>query len=184
MKLKSLAPILVAVLAFTVAMPAFAQKVQDCHRSKNGDFHLITIDIKALPAHVAHGDGQPGDPVPDLSGFIFGPNCTPTVAPPPELAIGCYTLALPGSRPEDMFYAGPIDVLGNLTIFFDSSDGTCSGNPRQDLQDGIIAAGNATDAQNKCDALTASAGSGALVFDLGPFFTPSAPGFWICLGPV
>jgi hypothetical protein len=185
MKLTRLTTILAAVFAFTVALtPAFAQKVQDCHRTGNGGFHLITIDIKALPAHIAHGDGQPGDPVPNQSGFIFGPNCTPTPAPPPELPVGCYELVNnpPFVATVDIFYFGPIDILGNITAFFGSTNGTCSGTGIPDMQDGIIAADNATDALTKCTTL---AGSGASVLDLGAptGFLPSEPGFWFCSSP-
>jgi len=184
MKLRQLTTILVAVLAFTVALkPAFAQKVPDCHITGNGSFHLITISINALPAHVAHGDGQPGDPIPNMTGFVFGPNCTPTVAPPPELPIGCYELVnspAGGAPSYDVFYFGPIDILGNFTIFFGSANGTCSGTGTPDLGSGIIAGG--ADAQNKCNAL---AGAGSSIFDLGAStgFIPSEPGFWFCTGP-
>src|SRR5215475_14143842 len=124
MKLIRLATMLATVLAFTVAVrPAAAQpapKVPDCHLTGNGTFHLIVISSNALPAHVAHGDGQPGQAVPNMPGFIFGDNCTPTVAPPPELPIGCYKLVNnpPSVASLDIFYIGPIDTLGNTIDFF------------------------------------------------------------------
>ena len=187
MKLARLATILAAVLAFTVAaISASAQtqpppKVQVCHKAANGTFHLITISLNAQPAHVAHGDGQPGQAVPNMPGFIFGDNCTPTVAPPPELPVGCYTLV--GEGGGDFFYSGPIDTLGNITGFGDHSDGSCSGTAAPAPFTGIIAAANATDAQTKCDALTGVTGS--FIFDLGTpgLVIPSEPGFWICFGP-
>lgn len=183
MKLK-LTTIIVVALAFTVPAFAQAQKVQVCHKTGNGSFHLISIDNSALPAHTAHGDGQPGDPIPNDPGFIFGPNCTPTVAPPPELPIGCYTLVNnpPSIASLDVFYMGPIDVLGNVTEFFGSTNGTCSGTGIQNPGDGIIAADNLTDAQTKCNAL---AGSGFFLVDLGSpqGFLPSEPGFWFCSAP-
>jgi len=178
MKLRQLTTILVVVLAFTVASKsAFAQKVSDCHITGNGSYHLITISINALPAHIAHGDGQPGDPIPNMTGFVFGPNCTPTVAPPPELAIGCYEFV---AEVADVFYFGPIDILGNFTFFFGSANGTCSGTGTPALSQGIIADSNATDAQNKCDALTGA--GGGQITDLGSpgIFIPSEPGFWFC----
>jgi hypothetical protein len=186
MRLK-LTTIFLAVLAFTAASSqAFAQKVLVCHKTGNGSFHLISIDINGLSAHISHGDGKPGDPIPDDPGFIFGPNCTPTVAPPPELAIGCYTVlsTFPGtvySGNSDVFYMGPIDTEGNTTIF-GSTDGTCSGASRLDPVDGIIAADNATDAQSKCSALLRTDPSAILVIDLGAptAFIPSKPGFWFC----
>lgn len=168
--------ILLAALALTaVSSRAFAQKVQVCHKTGNGDFHLITIDVNALTAHTSHGDGKPGDPIPDNPGFIFGPNCTPTVAPPPELPIGCYTLF-----GLDIFYMGPIDTLGNINVFAGSHNGTCSGTGVFDPAASIIAADNATDALNKCTALV---GAQASIADLGnpAVFQPSKPGFWFCV---
>lgn len=186
MKVK-LTTIVVALLTFTVVLtPAFAQavKVQDCHRTGNGTFHLIVIDSSALPAHIAHGDGQPGGAVPNMSGFIFGPNCTPTVAPPPELPIGCYEFVnTPPSASFDVLYSGPIDTLGNITLFLGSSNGTCAGLGIPDPFAGIIAAGNAADAQSKCDALIGQPASP--IFDLGGSagFLPTEPGFWVCSPP-
>jgi cysteine-rich repeat protein len=100
------------------------------------------------------------------------------------LRVGCYTLVNnpPFIASVDVFYAGPIDVAGNTTDFFDSTDGTCSGGAIPDHRDGIIAAANMAAAQSKCDAL---AGAGAFVLDLGAptGFRPSAPGLWFCAAP-
>jgi hypothetical protein len=54
---------------------ASAEKVDVCHRVGNGSFILINISQNALAAHVAHGDGQPGDPVPDMPGKMFDEAC-------------------------------------------------------------------------------------------------------------
>jgi len=174
--------LVVALMSTMAFKPAFAQKVQDCHRTDQGTFHLISISINAVPEHVAHGDGSPGDPIPNMSGFLFGPDCAPIAAPPADLPPGCYTLVNnpPFIASVDLFYSGTIDILGNVTAFFDSTDGTCSGTGRADPFDGVIAAPNATEAQSKCDALTG--GSSLPVSDLGAptGFRPSAPGFWFC----
>jgi len=96
MKLK-FALLLVTVLALTIASSTDytaassavpEDKVQVCHKTGNGSFHLISISTNAESAHTAHGDGRPGDPVPNMAGFIFGDNCTPTTAPPSGLATG------------------------------------------------------------------------------------------------
>jgi hypothetical protein len=50
-------------------------KVQICHRTGNGSFHLIDISVNAEPAHRAHGDGKIGEPVPGQSGKVFGAGC-------------------------------------------------------------------------------------------------------------
>jgi len=54
-----------------------ATKVEVCHHSEEtNSYILISIAPAALPAHLAHGDGQPGDPVPGQFGMRFGPDCT------------------------------------------------------------------------------------------------------------
>lgn len=184
MKLVRLATVLAAVLAFAaVSTSASAQtqpppKVQVCHKAANGTFHLITISTNATDAHMAHGDGLPGQAVPNMDGFIFGENCAPTVAPPPEMPVGCY--AVP-SQEADLFYAGPIDTLGNFSAFFDGGNGTCSGDANTSSTEGIIAAANETDAQSKCQSLGGPTSRVAIV-DLGApgVLVPSEPGFWLC----
>ena len=42
-------------------------KVQLCHRTGNGSYHLIEVSVNAEPAHRAHGDGKIGEAVPGQS---------------------------------------------------------------------------------------------------------------------
>ena len=58
-----------------VASGQEGQKVSLCHRTGNGDFHLITVSIDAEPAHLAHGDGFPGGAVPGQPGKVFTATC-------------------------------------------------------------------------------------------------------------
>jgi hypothetical protein len=51
-------------------------KVQLCHRTGNGSYHLIEISINAEPAHLAHGDGRIGAAVPGSPGKQFGAGCS------------------------------------------------------------------------------------------------------------
>jgi hypothetical protein len=51
-------------------------KVQLCHRTGNGSYHLIEVSINAEPAHRAHGDGKIGDAVPGAPGSVFGAGCS------------------------------------------------------------------------------------------------------------
>ena len=53
-----------------------APKVDVCHRTGDGEFHLINVSGNALDAHLAHGDAlaEPG-PVPGLPTFEFDENC-------------------------------------------------------------------------------------------------------------
>ena len=53
-------------------------KIDVCHLSEETtSYILISIATAALPAHLAHGDGQPGQPVPGQPGTLFGPDCVP-----------------------------------------------------------------------------------------------------------
>jgi hypothetical protein len=52
------------------------QKVQLCHRTGNGSYHMIDVSIDAEPAHRAHGDGKVGEQVPGNPGHVFTASCT------------------------------------------------------------------------------------------------------------
>jgi hypothetical protein len=52
-------------------------RVTLCHASGNGRYQPITISSAAAPAHRAHGDAAPGEPVPGLSGMVFDEACAP-----------------------------------------------------------------------------------------------------------
>lgn len=51
-------------------------KVELCHRTGNGSYHLISVSVSAEPAHRAHGDGKVGDAVPGQAGKTFGAGCS------------------------------------------------------------------------------------------------------------
>ncbi len=83
--------LLIGVLAaFTLliagpAMAVRAPKVDVCHRTGNGSYHLISVSRNALPAHLRHGDAQPGDEVPNRDGFVFDEDCLIVEEPEVEL---------------------------------------------------------------------------------------------------
>jgi hypothetical protein len=52
-------------------------KVQLCHQSDAGQFHMIEVSTNAEPAHRAHGDGKVGDPVPGTLTKVFSGQCLP-----------------------------------------------------------------------------------------------------------
>jgi hypothetical protein len=52
------------------------RKVELCHRTGNGSYHLIEVSISAEPAHRAHGDGKIGEAVPGNAGKVFGAGCS------------------------------------------------------------------------------------------------------------
>jgi hypothetical protein len=66
----------------TPAFRAHGQpKIRVCHRTEGAvDYMLLTVAEAALAAHLAHGDGVIGDPVPGLPGMVFDDNCLPTPA--------------------------------------------------------------------------------------------------------
>jgi hypothetical protein len=53
-----------------------APKVAVCHRTGNGEFHLISISSNAIDAHIAHGDAVAGEgSVPGMPTFEFDEDC-------------------------------------------------------------------------------------------------------------
>jgi hypothetical protein len=50
-------------------------KVQLCHRTGNGSYHLIEVSVNAEPAHRAHGDAKIGEAVPGSPGKTFDAGC-------------------------------------------------------------------------------------------------------------
>lgn len=50
-------------------------KVQLCHRTGNGSYHLIEVSVNAEPAHRGHGDAKVGEAVPGAAGKTFGTGC-------------------------------------------------------------------------------------------------------------
>ena len=66
-----------------------APKVDICHGTGNGSFHLINVSQNAEPDHRAHGDGQVGDPVPGMEGYEFDEGCVPV----PSVTCPCFSAA-------------------------------------------------------------------------------------------
>ncbi len=52
-----------------------ARKVQLCHATGNGSYHMIEVSVSAEQAHRAHGDARPGEAVPGSPGFVFTASC-------------------------------------------------------------------------------------------------------------
>jgi hypothetical protein len=56
--------------------PQESAKVQLCHRTGNGSYHMIEVSVNAEPAHRGHGDGKPGEAVPGSPGKMFTASCS------------------------------------------------------------------------------------------------------------
>jgi hypothetical protein len=50
-------------------------KVQLCHRTGNGSYHMIEVSVNAEPAHRGHGDAKVGEAVPGQAGKTFTASC-------------------------------------------------------------------------------------------------------------
>lgn len=56
-------------------------KIDICHRTEGArEFVLISVAAASVDAHLRHGDGRVGDPVPNQPGMVFGADCSPIPA--------------------------------------------------------------------------------------------------------
>ena len=73
--------ILVLLASVLVAIPtgtavAKAEKTDVCHLNSLGAWQTNNVTVKAADAHLRHGDALPGDPVPAMTGYEFGEDCS------------------------------------------------------------------------------------------------------------
>jgi len=70
--------------ALASSTQAFAQagKVDVCHANGMGAYQALNVNRNALSAHLRHGDGVFGDPVPGMAGYTFGAACEAVLAQP------------------------------------------------------------------------------------------------------
>lgn len=88
---------------------AKANKVDVCHATGNGSYHLINISEKAVAKHMAnHGDGLRGDAVPGMTGYSFDDDCAPVADPVPEVI---YAVAYTDVNEDGGDYDPANDVL-------------------------------------------------------------------------
>lgn len=95
--------------------------VDICHRAVGRDaFILITVAATAADAHVSHGDGRVGDPVPGQPGRIFDATCAPVQSR--------HVISVSGSWDGTTFWfaglftvatAGPVDATVTVSGFTD-----------------------------------------------------------------
>ncbi len=58
-----------------VVRGASAGKAVMCHLADDGEYHAIEVGVSAEPAHRAHGDARPGEPVPADPSKVFDSAC-------------------------------------------------------------------------------------------------------------
>lgn len=78
-----------AIKEFHAVASLRPSKVDMCHGTGNGSFHLINISADAESVHRAHGDARPGEPVPNNVSFQFNSECH-QVAAATRLACPCW----------------------------------------------------------------------------------------------
>ncbi len=64
-------------------------KVGVCHVVGDGGAHMINISVNAEPAHRAHGDARPGEPVPTDTSLLFDAECKQVPRPVPVALLAC-----------------------------------------------------------------------------------------------
>jgi hypothetical protein len=67
-------------------------KVEMCHAADSGRYSVISISSNAEPAHRAHGDARPGEPVPGDGTLKFDAECNrvPIPVPSPPMLCPCW----------------------------------------------------------------------------------------------
>ena len=94
-----------------------AGKVDLCHRTGNGSYHLINVSLAAEGAHRAHGDAAPGEGVPGDPYLRFDGACnvSATFDPVADYDAGW----LSGSNPNGVWRYGWSQTLtSSLTLYF------------------------------------------------------------------
>ena len=114
--------------------PADEGKLAICHRTEGTDgFVVISVAAIALDAHLAHGDGRPGGPVPDYPDRTLGSDCE--ASSPTTVTIGFGGLAGNGARFSTYAESGfTISATGPSSFTRDWEVATLFGNPAPFIQ--------------------------------------------------
>ena len=183
----------IVALAGVLAAPsalAKPQKVDVCHATPVGStgevaWHLIRVGAPAVEAHLAHGDGLPGEAVPGMDGWTFDGVCgqvapVVTVDPEPEPE--------PQPEPEPLPHGVCLDGTHHLDVLavpdvahgssqFASTDGTCTGDAPSPLTV-VSGAADPNAARTACSALLGERYYS--VFHLQPWYPDAPADWWMC----
>jgi hypothetical protein len=115
-------------------LPADARKLTICHRTQaTTGFTVISVAATALDAHLAHGDGRPGDPVPDQPDRTFGSDCQ--ISSATRVTIGFSGLVGNGASFSTYTESGfAVSVTGPSVFTRDWEVATLFGNPPPFIQ--------------------------------------------------
>lgn len=114
--------------------PADDGKLAICHRTQGTtEFMLISVAAIALDGHLGHGDGRPGDPVPDQPDRTFGSDCQTSSAT--SVTIGFSGLVGNGASFSTYTASGfTVSVTGPSLFTRDWEVATFFGNPAPFIQ--------------------------------------------------
>ncbi|MCZ7546790.1 MAG: putative metal-binding motif-containing protein [Anaerolineae bacterium] len=153
----------ILVIPSTIVAQQGQERVSICHRDGRGQFHLITIAVSAVPAHLAHGDHFPQPFYVDSDGDGFGnpaDTVTACVAPDGYVTNGndCddSNAAINPGQPE--VCNGLVDEGVTITLYRDA-DGDGYGNPDVSIQACTTGNGYVTNADD-CDDSNAAINPG------------------------
>lgn len=104
---------------FAVSTGHAQTKIAICHRTRGThDFILISVSQTAVDAHMAHGDGQVGGPVPGQAGMNFNDACKPVPSRRVITVTGTWNgTSYLFSGLFTVAYAGPVDAIATVNGF-------------------------------------------------------------------
>jgi len=169
---------LATVLLVPTAAFAKANKVDVCHLNDLGEWQVNSVsgNGNAVQAHLNHGDGLPGDPVPEMEGYSFDDNCVPVSDGDPGIDIekltngndadGANDADVPQLAPGETVVwtynvenTGDISFLGAVVVVTDDVLGVIAGPASGDANNnGSLDPGETWvyEASSVADALTSS----------------------------
>lgn len=170
------AAVLVGAFAFPAPGLARTEKIDICHRTDDGDapgWRLLSVGAKAAEAHMNHGDGVPGGPVPSLQGNAFGASCVPE-----PIVSSTLLRCLDGLFDSFDLGVSALNAPRGADLF-GSTDGTCTGDLRGSMTvvDGAAVRSEARDA---CASVLGGLPGSYAPLKLEYLFIDAPTDWWLC----